>query len=310
MPHVFGRWEDLLERAKPDIVVIATPPHLHEAIALRAFAGGAHVLCEKPVAMDRRQAGRMVDAARRAGRVAMTGFNWRFIPAMQRFHAMVSEGAVGRVFHLDARWLGARWADEAVKPTWRMDRAQAGHGAMGDVGVHLIDLVRWSFGDVRRVVAQAGVAYPDRRVPDGTRAADADDFATVIAELASGALATLAVSRVARGANAQTIEAYGTAGSLVYTMDRDQARWFDGQLRATRAGGAPAAVDLGALASFGDKDPMEVTGLATIAPLVETMLASIRTGAPASPSLEDGLRAQAVLDAIVESRSRGGWVEV
>ena len=142
VPQVFTRWEDLLERARPAIVVIATPPHLHLPIAEAALAGGAHVLCEKPLALTAKEGRRMLAAAARAGRVAMAGFNWRFTAAMQTLHALVAEGAIGRPFHIDVRWLGARWAAETAAATWRMDRAQAGYGAMADMGVHVVDLVR------------------------------------------------------------------------------------------------------------------------------------------------------------------------
>src|SRR5574337_1359413 len=52
IPQVFERWEEMLDKVRPEIVVIASPPHLHRDIALRAFERGAHVLCEKPLAMD------------------------------------------------------------------------------------------------------------------------------------------------------------------------------------------------------------------------------------------------------------------
>ncbi len=187
VPRAFERWEDMLGETSPEIVVVATPPNLHHKIVTEAFARGAHVLCEKPLAMDGAEARAMAEAAARAGRVAMTGFNWRFPLAMQRFHAMVEAGHLGRVFHVGARWLGARWADEALAPTWRMDRAQAGHGAMGDMGVHVIDLIRWNFGEIARVSAHSGVAYATRTGPGGAVAADADDHSSVLAELASGA---------------------------------------------------------------------------------------------------------------------------
>src|SRR2546429_402044 len=180
VPHVFERWEEMIEQAKPEIVVIATPPHLHRAIAVRALASGAHVLCEKPLAMTRAEAEAMMDAARRAGRVGMTCFNWRFAAAMQELHSRVTEGALGRVFHLALRWFGSRWADEKAAATWRMDRAQAGHGAMGDMGVHLVDLVRWTFGEFRRVSAHTGIAYPSRSAPGVSRPPDAEDYCTVL----------------------------------------------------------------------------------------------------------------------------------
>jgi predicted dehydrogenase len=308
VPQVFARWEEMLERARPEIVAIATPPHLHRDIALAAVAGGAHLLCEKPVAMTQAEAREMVTAARRAGRVAMTGFNWRFPAAMQRMHAMVQDGAVGRVLHVNGRWFGARWADESSAPTWRMDRAQAGHGAMGDMGVHLVDLVRWLCGDLRRVAAHAGVAYR-RAVPGGTKAADAEDYATVIAELASGAEATLEVSRAAHGRNEHGVEIYGTRGALANRHTREQPRWYAGELLAAGPGGGLQPVPVEAPAIEGG-DQIDVLGRATIAPLVGRLLQAIDGGAPAAPSLEDGLAAQAVLDAVLEATARRAWVDV
>ena len=312
VPGVFERWEQMLEETKPDIVVIASPPHLHREIALRAFEQGAHVLCEKPLAMTAAEGRDMVAAAKRAQRVAMTSFNWRFIPAMQRFHSLVEAGAVGRLFHAGGRWLGARWADEAAPVTWRMDRAQAGHGAMGDMGVHVIDLIRWHFGEFARVTAQAGVAYPTRGVPGGDKPADAEDFCSVMGELVSGGQVTFSVSRAARGANESFLEAYGSQGSLVYRLDREKPKWYVGELRAAGASGTlqPVPVTAGLPRSAGEGDQMEVTGKATIAPLVKRFLEGIKKGESPSPSFEDGLRAQAVLDAVLRAQRDGGWVRV
>jgi predicted dehydrogenase len=267
------------------------------------------VLCEKPLAMTAAESREMVQAAARAQRVAMTGFNWRFIPAMQRFHSLVEEGAVGRPFHIGARWLGSRWADESAPITWRMDRTQAGHGAMGDMGVHVIDLVRWHFGEFTRVTAQAGVAYASRTVPGGGKPADAEDFCSVLGELASGAQVSFTVSRSARGANEVSLEAYGSQGALVYRLDREKPKWYVGELRAAGASGTlqPVPVTAGLPRSAGEGDPMEVTGKATIAPLVKRLLEGIKKGETPSPSLEDGLRAQLVLDAVLRALQSGGW---
>src|SRR5882672_8486162 len=311
VPHVFARWEEMLDRARPDIVVIATPPHLHHPIALQAFAAGAHILCEKPLAMNRAEAQAMVDAAARAGRVGMTGFNWRFPAAMQQLHATLADGGVGRVFHLAARWYGSRLADETVAPSWRMDRAQAGHGAMGDSGVHVIDLIRWNFGEFTRVVVDAGVAYPAPSAPGVNRPADAEDHCVVMAELASGTQATLAVSRVAHATNVQTLEAWGSGGALSYRLARDGARWFQGELRASHGSeGFQSVAPSRTPPSIGDSDQTDVIGKALIAPLVERMLHAIRTDESVSPSFVDGLRAQMVLDAVAESLARRAWVAV
>ena len=299
---VFTRWQDLVERARPDILVIATPPRLHRDIALAAFAAGAHVLCEKPLAMNRDEAREMVDAAARHRRVAMTCFNWRFTVAMQEMHRRMTGGFVGRVFHVSGRWLAGFAADEKAPVTWRMDREQAGHGAMGDMGVHLVDLVRWNVGEIASVCARMGVAYPDR---------SADDHCSLVARLTSGALVTCDISRVARGTSEHGLQVFGSRGALAYRLQRGTPRWFKGELHAAEGSAmlAPVATaeppDPG-----GTEDPMEVMGNTVMAPLAAQLLEAIRTGAAPPSSFEDGLRAQAVLDAAAESARREAWIDV
>jgi predicted dehydrogenase len=311
IPGVFERWEEMLDKARPDIVVIAAPPALHLQIATAALSRGAHVLCEKPLAMDAAQGRAMVEAAARAKRTAMTCFNWRFTAAMRQLHEMVEAGHLGRLFHVNLRWFGSRWADASAAATWRMDRAQAGHGAMGDMGVHVIDLVRWHFGEFARVAAAAGIAHPSRQAPGG-RPSDAEDFCSVIGELASGALVTFTVSRAARGANEHSVEAYGSDGALRYRFLREGKRWHLGVLEAasTSGGFEPVKVKAGLPRSAAEGDQLEVIGKSTIAPLVKRFLKATAKGESPSPSFEDGLRAQAVLDAVLKAQRDGGWVSV
>ncbi len=311
VPQVFERWEEMLDKARPEIVVIAAPPALHLPIATAALTRGAHVLCEKPLAMDAGQARAMVEAAARAKRTAMTCFNWRFPAAMHHMHEMIEAGHLGRLFHVNLRWLGSRWADESAPATWRMDRAQAGHGAMGDMGVHTIDLIRWHFGEFARVAAHAGIAHPSRQAP-GDRPTDAEDFCSVIGELTSGGLVTITVSRAAHGGNDQTLEAYGTAGALRYRVARDMKRWYLGSLEAASGNGGfePVKLKAGLPRSAGEGEQLEVIGKALIAPLVKRFLKAMAKGQSPSPSFEDGLRAQAVLDAVLKAQRDGGWVRV
>jgi predicted dehydrogenase len=311
IPEVYSRWDEMLERVRPGIVVVAAPPPLHLPIVRHALGIGAHVLCEKPLAMTVAEARAMTEAALRAGRVAMTSFNFRFVPAMRQLHAMVHGGYLGRLFHATARFLVPRWADESAAPTWRMDRAQAGSGALGDLGVHLIDLVLWNFGPLTRVVAHAGIAYPERTVPGGGQAADAEDYCTVVAETAQGAAITLLMSRAARGINDVVLEAYGTRGALVCRLDRSAPGWHVGELKAASDAAwlQPVAVPEGVPVPEG-VDQLELVGRATIAPLVREFLDAIRSGRQGAPSFEDGTRAQAVLDAVLRSADTGGWIAI
>ena len=309
VPRAYRRWEDMLAAEHPDIVVIATPPHLHRAIARTASAAGAHVLCEKPLATIREDAEAIVGDVNAARRIGMTGFNWRFTAAMQRLHALIADGAVGRVLHVRGHWLGARWADEAAPTTWRMDRAQAGHGAMGDMGVHLVDLIRWTCGEFSRVTAHAGIAYPDKPVPGTGQPTDAEDYVSLVGELVSGAQVSFVASRAAHGRNEHALEISGTRGALAYRLTREGPGWYAGTLARAASGGAFTPVPIEAAPVEGT-DPMDVIGRATIAPLASRLLAAIRGEAAADPSLGDGLRAQLVLEAARDAAARGIWVDV
>ena len=161
------------------------------------------------------------------------------------------------------------------------------------------------------MTAQAGVAYPTRSAPGG-KPTDAEDFCSVMAELVSGGQVTFSVSRAARGANESFLEAYGSQGSLVYRLDREKPKWYVGELRAAGASGTlrPVPITAGLPRSAGEGDQMEVTGKATIAPLVKRLLEGIKKGESPSPSLADGVSAQLVLDAVLRSLKEGGWQRV
>ena len=316
IPGAFSKWQDLIAQAKPQIVAVASPPNLHRDMVVAAVKSGAHVLCEKPLAMNQAEGQEMIAAAKAHNKIAMTAFNWRWSIAMQELARRIAAGEIGRVLAVNGRWFGAAWADAATKSTWRMDAQQAGHGAMGDMGVHMVDMIRSQIGEFRRVQAAKTVAYPQRNAPGINRPADADDVCSVIGELESpdgpGAQVTLSICRVAHGYNEQTLEVFGETGALAYKLERPGARWYEGELRAAATGQAMTRVALPALdATHADGDPMEQVGGTLFKALIARLLDGIRTGKTPAPSLEDGLKAQRVLDAIAASAAdRSHWVEV
>src|SRR5206468_4500737 len=91
-------------------------------------------------------------AAADAGVVHLCGFNYRFVPAIARARELVEEGVLGRLVHVRARYLQS-WGWDAPTDAWRFDRAQAGSGAIGDLGAHIVDLVRFLAGEIVSVSA-------------------------------------------------------------------------------------------------------------------------------------------------------------
>jgi predicted dehydrogenase len=123
---------------------IATPTLLHEAQALAAIAAGAHVLCEKPTAIDAGEAARMLAAAETAGRVHMIDHELRFNPNRMRIAELISEGALGEIRHVDISNIGKTWTDPASRPSgdwWSL--AEKGGGRLAG-SVHVFPMLEIS----------------------------------------------------------------------------------------------------------------------------------------------------------------------
>jgi predicted dehydrogenase len=136
-----------------DAVIVSTPPHLHEPIALACLAAGKHVLCEKPLACTVAGCEALVAAARRAGVSLGTGFNLRYTRAALLARRLLDEGAIGELDHVRA-FHGHPCGKELTHP-WVHDRAVSGGGTLMDNGIHLIDLTRWFLGGVAEVRGHA-----------------------------------------------------------------------------------------------------------------------------------------------------------
>lgn len=231
-------WRAIIERDDIDVVDICTPGDTHAEIAIAALGAGKHVLCEKPLANDPADAADMVaaaDAAARQGIVAMCGYSYRRTPALASARRLIAEGAIGTVRHLRAQYL-QDWLSDADAPhTWRLDRASAGSGALGDIGAHSIDTAQWLTGErIEGVSAhlRTFVTSRPRRSAEvglgGTGDLDAerlpvdvDDAAAFIAGFSGGALGVFEATRMALGhRNANRIEINGDRGSIAFDFER------------------------------------------------------------------------------------------
>jgi len=164
------------------------PNAVHAEPTIAAAKAGKHVLCEKPLALDAAEAQRMWAEAESAGVVHMTGFNYRFVPAVRLAREILESGQLGDVVHFRARYLQS-WGWEADESVWRFDRAQAGTGAIGDLGAHIIDIARYLVGEIDAVSAVVTTFVPGRRV---------DDHFAATVEFENGVVGTLEASRLAR----------------------------------------------------------------------------------------------------------------
>src|SRR3954451_5781576 len=143
-------WRRVVQRDDVDLVDICTPGDTHAEIAIAALEAGKHVLCEKPLANSLAEAEAMAAAAERAaagGVRAMVGFTYRRVPAVALARQLVAEGRIGQVRHVSAQYLQDWIADPEVAFSWRLHKAKAGSGALGDIGAHIVDMAQYVVDD-------------------------------------------------------------------------------------------------------------------------------------------------------------------
>ena len=315
IPQVFTDYREMLARGSLDAVSLTTPTHAHLAMASEAFDHGVAVLCEKPLAMNRQESAAMLQRAEERRVIHMTSFNFRFIPAFYRMRELMQEGYVGsRVLHVEARWFTEGRGDPNSPFRWRHDKEAVGFGAMGDVGVHLVDLVRWLAGDLRRVCGQQAIFTPERVLADGSGKGKVtvDDCCVFIGELKDGGLVSFVANAAARGTAYQEIRILGDDGMLRAEVDRSKPDWVIGTLWGTRGKGAPQSLAIPEWLTQGYKPSDERQAMAefVFSHLTRLLAHGIRTGEQPNPSFRDGLEAQKVLDAVVASAESGNWVNV
>lgn len=293
IPHAYDSIERMLGAEDLDGVIIATPPSDHEA-AVRAVAGtGAAVLCEKPLALDGTSARRIRDLL--ADRPALTGFTLRWHPLFRALRDAIGSGVVGTVRHLRIRYLQSSAATPARGWGWHFDGEAEPLGVVSDLGPHAVDLVRWMLGDVTQVTAFARTTIPERVDADSGRMRTVTniDDADVHLAAGSGATASLTISRVAPD--------LGVPGSITIEVLADGGWIRADSNEADVVFGTPSGVQrrLVPVASVLDGSAAQLSDF------VSAARGDLRE---ARPSIDDGYRAQLMMDAIAQSLERGETV--
>ncbi len=147
----FKDYRDLLALNELDAVVVSTPPFNHAEITCDAAEAGKHVLCEKPMAMNSKEAARMVKACNKAGvKLGICSSRFKLTPPAEMAKQYITEGKVGRVYYArftSIRRRGRPGIDILKGSKWFLDSSKAGGGALIDIGCYDIDLALYFLGD-------------------------------------------------------------------------------------------------------------------------------------------------------------------
>lgn len=216
-------WRAVMADPAVDVVSITTPNNLHREVALAAIAAGKHIWCEKPMGLTLAEAEEMERAARQKGVATMVGYNYIHNPAFTHAVRLVEEGAIGRIVHFRG-WVDEDYqADPDLPWTWRARLAEAGLGALGDMGCHLVSMTLALCGPVASLVAEMQTVHETRPLPEGEGRApvENEDTATALLRFAGGAHGSISTSRTAWGRkNKLAWEVHGTKGMIAFDQER------------------------------------------------------------------------------------------
>jgi len=283
---LFRDQQEMLATARPDLVIVATPHHLHASMSMAALAAGAHVIVEKPMATNLADAKAMLAAARRAGRMLAVYHNRRFDPWLLAAKKAVDVGTLGRVIELNASW-----PDNAPFGTWRRQKRESG-GLFYDLGAHMADYLTVLAGSPPVRVS----GHVERK--RGSDPALNEDHVTAAIQFENGARGRISISTLDH-APAYRFHLVGESATLL-----DRWNWGGGTgdilTRAT-----DGALQTQTYAYDGEDD----SGGGR--PIYRSIAAHLFEGAPLAVTPEQALTNVAVLLAAEHSAARrGDWVDL
>ncbi|QJD82019.1 Gfo/Idh/MocA family protein [Cohnella herbarum] len=286
----YASYEDLLANEKVDAVSVCTPNYLHATVSIAAANAGAHVLVEKPMATTSEEGEQMIEAARRNGVYLMVGHNQRLMPPHAKARELLESGKLGKVltFRTAFGHPGPEGWSVDGGDSWFFRKEEAIMGAMGDLGVHKSDFIRYLLGDE---VSEVG-SFISTLHKEGTQV---DDNATCILRMKSGAIGTLVAS-----------------WTQYKGGDNSTVLWCEnGVMKIGTESGEEVIVEL----TNGTVEHYKVGAMATNekqvpSGVIDAFVESILTNTPPSISGEEGLRSLQVILAAFESQATGKIVSL
>lgn len=287
IPEVLTDWRELVAREDLDAVLIGTWPYTHAEMSLAALDAGKHVFCQARMARTAAEAHRMLEAARaHPDRVAMLCPPPHGMKGDRLVRKLIAEGYLGEPREVHATGLAAGNLDAAAPLHWRQDFDLQGYNTL-TLGMWIEVIHRW-MGPHRRVSAVLKAHTPQRKDPQTGEMKDVRiaESVAIAAELETGAVGCYAFSGVTRHAPHNTIEMYGTKGTLRYDLNSDEI--LAGRAEDREARPLPIPADLA----------REWT-------VEADWIRAIREGVPVEPSFEDGLRYMEFTEAVYRAAESG-----
>ncbi len=325
-----GDYRALLKAPEIQAVHVCTPNATHHRMAKEAMLAGKHVLCEKPLTVSAAEARDLVETAKSTGRVNCLNHNLRYYPVVQHIRAMREAGELGDILVVQGTY-SQDWLLYDTDYNWRIEAKQNGPlRAMGDIGSHWMDMIQHLTGlRITALCADLQTFHKTRKRPKTAIETfagktlrpedydeipiDTEDFGAVLVRLGDRARGAFTASQVNIGCkNRLQVEIYGSKAGVIWNQERPDELWI-GQRNSPNqiivkdpsllAAGARSFADLPGGHGEGYDDAHK-----------QVFRRFYRRVADASapveyPTFEDGLWGMQLLEKVLESVARRGWVE-
>ncbi|HET7578847.1 MAG TPA: Gfo/Idh/MocA family oxidoreductase, partial [Bacillales bacterium] len=276
----------------------------------------------KPLALTLNEAKRMQETVEKAGVVHMVSHNYRFAPAVQLTKKLIEEGRIGKIYHIRAHYLQDFLMDPQSPMTWRLRKEVSGSGALGDIGTHIIDLARFLVGEFKEVVGTTETFIKERPFEDKAGKPSGRDYGKVTVDGATAFLAhfendVLGVFEATRFAggnrNKNKFEINGEKGSIRWDLEHmNMLEVFleddDPELQGFRTINCTEEQH-----PYGGTywPPGHIIGYEhTFIHLIHELINGISKGTKPEPNFSDGVKNQAVLEAVEQSAKTGRWINI
>jgi len=313
-------YKELLEREDIDIIHCCTPNYLHKDLLINALKSEKHIYCDKPLALNLKEAKEILESAKKSNSVHQMTFEYRFIPAIMRAKRLVEDGFLGDVFNFRGLYLHSGYIDPSRPLSWRLDKKKAGGGALFDLGSHILDLVRYFLGEYKAVFATTSTFIKERPLPDEPKRkarVEADDIALLQLEMENGAMGTVEASRLATGTNDELrIEIHGSKGAIYFNLMDPNWLWiYDTRDVKEPIGGFRGFKKIETVQRY--PKPASLPGPKFSVGWMRYHIASqfdfikrVVEKKEGSPSFLDGYRVQEVMEAAQVSAKKKRWVNL
>lgn len=316
---VYTSPEQLIADPLVKVVDICTPNHLHGAAAEAALKAGKCVYVEKPLSNEWESAEKLRIFAEKTGLPNQCAFTMRFHPAVNRMKDMLEAGIIGEVIHFRVCYFHGSYLDPHRPMSWRQQSACSGGGAVMDLGIHILDLLRYILGDVARLRAVSRIMHKTRFTDSShssTVQNETDEYLHASLEMTSGAAGIMETSRVSTSSLCnEGFEIFGAKGSLLLNLDGPDRLVLveaGGQGPLLVRGGIPGKYEAGLL-------PLLPNARQSIGFFADAHAGAIKNMAawsaglppfPGTPTFTEAVKAQALVHACLRSAQKDGQWEV